>query len=111
LAALRLAGVLIAGLPLVALTQPFLPRFTAIAVLLVALVALGVMFWRKARDLDGHVRAASHAILEALAAQSSADANHAHAEPPARSELDALLPGLTQWERVEIPAGSIAVGK
>jgi CPA2 family monovalent cation:H+ antiporter-2 len=100
---LQLAGVLVAGLPLVALTQPFLPGFTAFAVLAAALAVLLVLFWRSARDLEGHVRAASHVILEALAARATADAAHA--------AHDASLPGLLAWERVEVPPGGRAVGR
>ena len=103
---LQLVGILVAGLPLVALTQPFLPGFTALAVLVVALAVLLVLFWRSARDLHGHVRAASQVILEALAAQSAADGRHA----PDPHAAAALLPGLTDWERVEIPAGAHAIG-
>jgi CPA2 family monovalent cation:H+ antiporter-2 len=105
-AALRIVGLLAAGFPLVALTQPFLPPFAAIAVLGVALVVLVVTFWRRARDLDGHVRAASAVILEALASQASAPLHHD--EHP---EVDAQLPGLTAWKRIEIPLGGTAVGR
>ncbi|MDB4961765.1 MAG: potassium/proton antiporter rosb [Myxococcales bacterium] len=107
-AALQLAGVLIAGLPLVALTTPFLPGFTAAAVLGAALVVLAILFWRMARHLHGHVRAASHVILEALAAQSSADSAHA---ADAHAATDPLLPGLTSWEQVELPPDARAVGR
>ncbi|MGE0872175.1 MAG: TrkA C-terminal domain-containing protein, partial [Kofleriaceae bacterium] len=103
-ATLRIAGLLLAGLPLVAVTQAFLPGFTALALMLATVIVLTVSFWRSTRDLHGHVRAASHVILEALAAQSAATtASH--------PELDALLPGLTAWESVEIPPGSRAIEK
>ena len=102
-AALRLLGVAAAGVPLVAITQPFLPRFSAIAVLVLALGVLAFAFWRTASDLHGHVRAASHVILEKLAAQATAEAGP-HAAPD-------LLPGLSEWRRVTIPATSAVVGK
>jgi CPA2 family monovalent cation:H+ antiporter-2 len=105
-AALRLAGVLIAGLPLVALTQPFLPGVTAVAVLLVAVAVLFVVFLRSARNLYGHVRAAAQIIVEALATQ-SASKSAGEALPEAAS----VLPGLGPLQRVEIPVGSPAVGK
>jgi len=108
-ATLRLAGLLMAGLPLVALTQPFLPGFATVAVLGIALVLLLVGFWRSARDLHGHVRASAQVVLEALSAQSAAGAGEHHEDPHAVTT--ALLPGLTDWERVEIPATSRAVGK
>jgi CPA2 family monovalent cation:H+ antiporter-2 len=102
IAALRLLGLAAAGLPLVAITQPFLPRYSGIAVLVLALGVLAFAFWRTASDLHGHVRAASHVILEKLAAQASADSG-SHADP--------LLPGLGAWERVVVPATSPAVGR
>lgn len=119
--ALQLGGVAIAGLPLVALTTPFLPGYHALALLAIALGVLGIAFWRTARNLHGHVRAASHVLIEALATQAAAPADHDHhgtAAPPAPStsaelhtQLDALLPGFTSWERVEVPPASRAVGR
>ncbi len=103
-ASLQLGGVAVAGLPLVALTQPFLPRHAALIALAVAAVVLGVVFWRSARDLHGHVHAASRVIVEALASQ-SAGTTDAHAA------TEALVPGLANWRRVEIPRGSRAVGR
>lgn len=105
-AALQLAGVLIAGLPLVAITQPFLPGVTAVVVLAVALALLLVVFWRTATDLHGHVRAASQVIVEALATQASADTAPSHG-----TDLEMVIPGIGRWVRVELPASSPAVGK
>jgi CPA2 family monovalent cation:H+ antiporter-2 len=102
---LQLAGVLLAGLPLVALTTPFLHGSAAVLVLAVALVALGLAFWRRARDLHGHVRASAHVILEALATQTAGDTGHT---VPKASEM---VPGITDWERVVVPAGSAAIGR
>ena len=111
-AGLTLAGVAVAGLPLVALTQPFLPRYTALIALGAALLVLGVLFWRSARDLQGHVRAASRVIVEALAAQSAAQDHADHAGHPGHgASTDSLLPGLTGWQHVVIPAGGRAVGR
>ncbi len=101
---LQLGGVAVAGLPLVALTQPFLPRYTALIALGVAVLVLGVVFWRSARDLQGHVRAASRVIVEALAAQASAPAGD-------HAVTDGLVPGLSSWQRVVVPSGGRAVGR
>ena len=62
---LQLAVVLLVGLPLLALTQPFLPgrRRPLLALLL---VVLGIAFWRSAANLQGHVRAGAQVIVEAL---------------------------------------------
>jgi CPA2 family monovalent cation:H+ antiporter-2 len=115
-AALRFAGVLAAGLPLVALTQPFLPGYVAALALGLAVAALAVGFWRTATDLEGHVKAASQVFIEALASQSSAN-RAPHAAPAAAAGPDLfaqareLLPGLGEIVRVEIRAGSPAVGR
>ncbi len=103
-AALQFAGVLLAGLPLVALTTPFLPGATAVLVLTVALALLGLAFWRRARDVHGHVRASAYAIVEALATQTAGGTGHAP------EEATLTLPG-TDWERVVVPAGSAAIGR
>jgi CPA2 family monovalent cation:H+ antiporter-2 len=106
-ATLQLAGVLLAGLPLVALTTPFLPGPTAILVLAVALVVLGFGFWRRARDLDGHVRASAHVMLEALASQTAGSSGH---EPHSAGPV-LELPGITEWERIVVPPGGTAIGR
>ena len=103
-ATLQLAGVLLAGLPLVALTTPFLPGATAILVLGAALVVMCVGFWRRARDLDGHVRASAHVMLEALASQTAGGSSPAPAAPAFE------LPGITEWERIAVPVDGAAIG-
>jgi CPA2 family monovalent cation:H+ antiporter-2 len=100
---LELTGVLLAGLPLVALTTPFLHGTTAVLVLVIALLVLAIAFWRRVQDLDGHVRASAQVILEALATQTNGTAD-VH-------DTLAVVPGLTDWERVVVPAGSAAVGR
>jgi CPA2 family monovalent cation:H+ antiporter-2 len=104
---LQLTGVLLAGLPLVAITTPFLPGATAVIVLVVALALLGFAFWRRARDLHGHVRASAHVLFEVLATQTAGDADRAPAADPA----ELVLPGIADWERVVVPAGSAAIGR
>lgn len=102
-AAIRLVGVLIAGATLVAITQPFLAGYTAAIILAIALAVLGLVFWRSARGLQGHVRAAAQVLIETLASQTSA--------PDAFAHTHALLPGLGTPVRVEIPPTSAAIGR
>ncbi len=104
---LQLAGLLLAGLPLVALTTPFLPGATAVLVLAVALAVLGLAFWRRARDLHGHVRASAHVILEALATQTANEPGHGTAETGTPFDL----PGITDWQRIVVPPESAAIGQ
>lgn len=106
---LQLGSVLIVGLPLLAVTQPFLPGFQGAILLLVLLVALGPGFWRSASHLQGHVRAGTQAIVEVLKAQSMSP----QGPEPAREwvELHALLPGLGEPVPFRLAAASPAVGR
>ena len=74
LVTLQIAILLVAGVPLMAVTQPFLPRFEGMAILLLSLALLLVALLRSASELQGHVRAGAQVFLEALAAQSGLDA-------------------------------------
>jgi monovalent cation:H+ antiporter-2, CPA2 family len=109
-AAVRLVGILIVGSALLAITQPFLPRYTAAAVLLVAVTVLAVVFWRTATGLHGHVRAAAQAVIEALAAQSAAHEAGSAADH-ALTQAHELFPGIGAPVRVQVAAGSAAVGR
>jgi CPA2 family monovalent cation:H+ antiporter-2 len=109
--ALELAIVLLVGAPLVALTQPFLPGFSGAAALLALLVALGIVFWRSASDLEGHVRAGAQMIVEVLAAQANPGKDAAAAAPLDLGEVNRVLPGLGAPVPVLIEDGSPAVGK
>jgi len=110
--ALQLALLLVVGLPVVALTQPFLPKYFSGALWLMALVMLSIAFWRSASQLQGHVKAGAEAIVSALAGQSlSGDAAE---KTPTDRNLELVhrtLPGLGDPVPVTIPAGSGAVGK
>jgi CPA2 family monovalent cation:H+ antiporter-2 len=109
-AAVRLVGILIAGSALIAITQPFLPAYTAAVVLVVAVAVLAFLFWRSAAGLQGHVRAAAQAVIEALAAQTGAHASHEPAADPLE-QARALFPGLGAPVRFELSANSPAVGR
>jgi CPA2 family monovalent cation:H+ antiporter-2 len=69
---LQLAIVLLVGVPLVAVTQPFLPPFRGAIVLLVMLIVLAIAFWRGATNMQGHTRAGAQALAEMLARQTRA---------------------------------------
>jgi CPA2 family monovalent cation:H+ antiporter-2 len=106
--AVQLATVMAAGAPLIAVTQPFLPAFAGISVLLAGAIVMGVIFWRSAADLQGHVRAAAEAIVHAM------DDQHRRGGP-AESERSLqrayeLVPGLGEPVPVSIPAGSPFAG-
>ncbi|HZI12136.1 MAG TPA: cation:proton antiporter, partial [Myxococcus sp.] len=75
---LQLAILLAVGVPLMALTQPFLPSVPGAALLAVGVVALGVALWRSTTNLHGHVRAGAQVIAEALARESRAEREEGH---------------------------------
>ncbi len=105
LVTLQIAILLVAGVPVVALTQPFLPGMPGMTILLVGVALLVIPLWRSATNLEGHVRAGAQVILEALAAQSGSPATTA---PHASAKL---LPGLGNATAVPIVAGTPAVGR
>jgi len=102
--AVQLATVMVVGAPLVAITQPFLPPFAGFGVLVAGVVVLGIAFWRTAADLQGHVRAAAEAIVDAIGRQTR---QHESAEAE-RSLQRAyqLLPGLGEPVPVRIEDSS-----
>jgi CPA2 family monovalent cation:H+ antiporter-2 len=106
---LQLTIFLLVGAPLVALTQPFLPGFLGAAVLLLLLVVLGVGFWRSTTNLQGHVRAGSQVIIEALAAQSHVKSAGTHSD--SLEKLHPVLPGLGEPTSIQLEGTSPAVGR
>ena len=105
---LQIACVLIVGVPLAALTQPFVPRAFGMAILAVLLAALAVSFWRNAANLQEHVRAGAQVIAGAIAARSRDNQPSGAATLP---EVANVLPGLGVLVAVPLPAASPAVGK
>ena len=81
-------------MPLLALTQPFLPGVQGAVVLALAIALLGVAFWRSATNLQGHVRAGAQVVLEKLATLSQRPGAPAEAEADALADVQQVLPGL-----------------
>jgi CPA2 family monovalent cation:H+ antiporter-2 len=105
----QLAGVLLVGTPLLALTQPFLPAAAGAAVLALLVVVLGVAFWRSATNLQGHVRAGAEVVLEALAAQSRPRLAPTTADT--LEQVHQLLPGLGALAAVRLDPGTAVIGR
>jgi CPA2 family monovalent cation:H+ antiporter-2 len=80
LVSLEIGIVLVIGLPLVAVTQPFLPPFRGAAVLVLVLLVLAVAAWRSVTNLQGHVAAGAEVLIAAL--RSSLPPEHATTEMP-----------------------------
>ncbi len=107
--AIQLTTVLVIGLPLVAVTQPFLPPFAGVGLLFGMLFILGVVVWRNAADLQGHVKAAAEAIVSAIGSQPRLPG-----EKEAERSLERayqLLPGLGDPVPVTIPGTSPLAGR
>ena len=112
---LQLVCVLAVGVPLLALTQPFVGAPGA-GVMALVLLIYGLFFWRSTTSLQGHVRAGSQVLLEALATQTANQPAHPPAAEPAPAEPTALvmndmMASLGAPVRIALPATSRAVGK
>jgi CPA2 family monovalent cation:H+ antiporter-2 len=116
---LEIGVVLLVGVPIVAITQPFLPPLRGALVLLAVLVLLGVAGWRSATNLQGHVAAGSEVLLSAL--RSRLPPEHATAElsvaPLSDPDADRfatathLLPGMGTPQRFVVEEGHDGAGK
>jgi CPA2 family monovalent cation:H+ antiporter-2 len=108
---LEVAILLAIGLPLMALTQPFLPGFPGAGLLLgLLLVLLAVGLWRRARNLQEHARAGAQAIVEVLS-QQLRTASAADAAGEDLRALARMLPGLGEPVPLRVHPGDYAVGR
>lgn len=102
------------SLPVLAVTQPFLPPFRGAFALFAVLLGLAVMAWRSLTNLEGHVTAGGQVLLEAL--RSSLPPEHLTAEHPvpAPDRLTTathLLPGIGTPQRFTVEPGHFGAGK
>ena len=88
---LEIAIVFLVGLPVLAISQPFLPPFRGAAVLVAMLLLLGIAAWRSARNLQGHVSAGSEVLLAALK----------HSLPPEQLTQEYSTSGLTMERPID----------
>jgi CPA2 family monovalent cation:H+ antiporter-2 len=106
-AILQLATLMLVAVPLLAVTQPFFPRYPGIAIILVVIVLLGFGLWRSALNLQGHAQAGAQMIVSALAPQLLEDEDDAMTRT--MEHVAAMLPGLGDPEGVRIAVNSPAV--
>ena len=111
LVTLQLTILLIAGIPLAALTQPFLGSFPVVLFVLLAAFLLAVPLWRSATNLHGHVRAGAQIVLESLARQAQVPEAPVDARPAVREEVKRLLPGMGETTAVTVTAGDRCDGR
>jgi len=107
---LQLGTLLLVGVPLIAVTQPFVPRFPSYTLLAVLTVLLGIGFWKSALNLQEHARAGAEVIVAALTPQMADD------EDPdnlfrTMEHIAVLLPGLGKPVPVRIDVNSPGVDR
>ncbi len=103
--ALQLGIVFALGFPLLALTQPFLPFGYGPLLFAALLAVLGVVFWKNAVDLQGHLRAGAQMVAEALSRHAPKN------QDVLMEEINAIAPGIGAPTSVVLPADSPAAGK
>jgi monovalent cation:H+ antiporter-2, CPA2 family len=106
----QVAVVLAVGIPVVAITEPFLPPYQGAFVLAVVVLLLLVALWRNASNLQGHARAGAQIIASALANQ-MASVDGSSDETTLLEDVNAILPGLGEPVAIRVIPQSIAVGK
>lgn len=100
---LQLGFAVLIGIPLLALTQPFLPLAIGAPVLLAVVGVLGVAFWKSALNFQEHLRAGAQVLAESLLPSIRWDAGTAPAK--------LVLPGLGEPETAVVPAGGRCAGR
>ncbi|HYC50061.1 MAG TPA: TrkA C-terminal domain-containing protein, partial [Gemmatimonadaceae bacterium] len=108
---LQLAIVLAVTLPLLALTQPFVPNFRLESVIALLLVVLGIGFWKSATNLEGHARAGAEVIASALGRQMSTSEAPPEQIDRTMEQVQSFLPGLGEPTPLRVAPGSNAAGK
>lgn len=106
----QLVIVILLGLPLVAITQPFLPPLQGAVIWLLLVALLAISFWRGAANFQGHAKAAAQLIAEALARQTR-DERASHVARNPLEEVNQIMTGLGSSIPLKLQAGSAAVGK
>ncbi len=106
---LQLGTLLIVGVPIVAVTQPFVPGFPGFTLLAILVIVFGVAFWKSALNLQEHARAGAQVIVAALTPQMATQKE----EDLFRTmeHLAILLPGLGEPVAVKIETSSPAIDR
>jgi CPA2 family monovalent cation:H+ antiporter-2 len=107
--AVQIGLLLPSGAALAALTQPFLPSSRVLWFMAVITAVLAFLFWRSARDLEGHARAGA----EVVAAVLTRGLEHAEEPPPHTTEqpIIDLLHSLGEPQAQYIADDSPAIGR
>ena len=107
----QIAVVIAVGIPVVAITQPFLPRHQGAAVLAVLTLVLLLALWRNASNLQGHARAGAQIIASALAQQMASADDASGAEKTRLEVANTMVPGLGEPVAIRVAPESLAAGR
>jgi CPA2 family monovalent cation:H+ antiporter-2 len=100
---------LLAGVPVVAVAQPFLPPLRGTAALLILVMIIGVLVWRSATTLQGHAEAGAQLLVSALRHQMEETGTYPVPQPIAHA--NELLPGMGAPVGVAIASHHAAAGR
>lgn len=102
--AIHFATIVVLGLPLLAITQPFLSAWPAAAVIGGFILLITLSFWRSARDLQGHAMAGAELIVDVISRQGVDKDEHAI------ETVQGMLPGMGTIVPFKLEMGSSAIG-
>ncbi|MBI2407052.1 MAG: cation:proton antiporter [Gemmatimonadetes bacterium] len=100
---------LLAGAPVIAVAQPFLPPLRGTVALLLLVMFIGALVWRSASSLQGHAEAGAQLLVSALRHQMAETGVYPVPQPIAHAEE--LLPGMGAPVGVAIGAEHAAAGR
>jgi CPA2 family monovalent cation:H+ antiporter-2 len=109
--ALHFAQMLLIGVPLVTLLEPIAPTGSVVFIIGLTLLGLGVVFWKSAQNLDGHVQAGAQVIASALRRQIDREEHAGMSQTQSLDFVHRLLPGMGDPVTVLISDTCDAVGK
>lgn len=105
---LQLGAFLLVGVPLVAVTQPFLPALPAVAVVLAMLGVTVFAFWWSAENLQGHVRAGAELVLDVLSKEAQSGTK---LDGTTLDKVRQVMPGIGELVAVAVASTSPASGR
>jgi CPA2 family monovalent cation:H+ antiporter-2 len=107
---LQMGTLLLVGVPIVAVSQPFIPGFPGFTLLAILTILLGFAFWKSALNLQEHARAGAEVIVAALSPQVSSDDEEENLFKT-MEHVAVMLPGLGEPVPVKITYDSPAVNR
>jgi len=114
----EVAILLLTSLPVLAVTQPFLPPFRGALVLGAALSLLAVAAWRSAQNLEGHMRAGAELLVDAVKSRLPMEGATVEMQIPTLegtadrfTTATHMLPGIGAPRPFHVQAGHYAAGR